>query len=316
MDILATENFSGRTMSKVANAWVAGRSWTVTGVDNEYDAIEQTVAHASGHPQNGSMRVFSRSATPKGGGLSWTAVAQYKFGDVGLGADNPMDEPPQVLPDVEQESQPTDFDLNHNAVVNSAGDPYDPSGTTFVPVGVYTIKSAVPFFDVSVQLAVADHVNQAAITLGGFGDVPAGNAYCFYYRPSAAYTAVAPYVFVEAKIGVKAGTDPWQPRVVDQGRWGWYLDSNGAAQKGRICDSGGNPVDFDVRLNGAGKPIDPRFYILPGADSNIDDDGPQDPIANPAPPPGLSIDAARSSATIKILIWKQKAIADFTPILG
>jgi hypothetical protein len=239
--------------------------------------------------------------------LCWTVTVSYRFGDVGLGSDSPLNEPVQILPDLEHETAPFDQDINGNNICNSCGDPFDPSLTRFVPTATFIARKAMPFFDLQVALALMDHVNAAPFTVANFGTADTGQVYCFYYRPTGPYTSKAPYVFVECKIGVKPGVNPWSQRVVDGGRYG-YTTLNGKVVKGRFCDSCGNPVDYDVRLNGKGLPIDPDVLVYTGAG------GFSAPVAAPNIPAGLTLDPTLSGPNITQLIWNGVPQADFSAI--
>lgn len=312
MGIEVSENFTGRKLTCVAGAWVATRVKVVTGTPDEDAAKDAAFEHADPHPKNNNMRCASRTVSPRGGPLSWTVTAEYRFGDVGRGAANPLDEPCVVHPDIEHESLPFEYDIDGNPVVNSAGDPYDPPDTRFVPIATFVIKRVVPFFDLSVALDVTDSINSADVDILNFGTASKGQAYCYYYRPCEGYTELAPYVWVETKIGVRGDAeDPWQPRRVDKGRWGWYLDKDNSPIKGRICDAAGNPVDFDVLID-KGQPIqrDPGFYIL-GLDGSVNDS-----IINPDEPAGIKTDSKYDNADITVLIGKQKDEADFSQIIN
>jgi hypothetical protein len=305
---LATERFSDRRLGIVAGAWTATRSWIVTGVTDDEAAADATVPHGDPHPLNGNMHVADRTVVRFKGPLVYLVTATYRFGDVGGGYSDPTMEPTQILPDLQEDGGPSEVDSYKNPVVNSAGNPYDPAaGTIFTQTATFTARKVLPFYDISVAMAVMNHVNAAPFTIANFGTADKYQAYCFYYRPAQAYTKLSPYVLVEAKIGVRPGDNPWAPRIVDKGKWGWYFDTEFAIEvKGQFCNKAGVLYDSDVLLDGTGKPIDPQWYVSDGAGNAIA------PVKNPSLPSGLSIDSELSSAHVTQLVWNNLFAADFS----
>ncbi|HEX4796184.1 MAG TPA: hypothetical protein VH370_20510 [Humisphaera sp.] len=309
MPIIVTQRYSGSSLRKVSNAWVARESWNVTGTPDKSTAIEVACSHNLPHSINPNMRAGHRDASNYKGPLSWIVTADFTFGDHGACAQTPLDEPAKILAEAGIEMVPTDIDKDQNAILNSAGDPFDPPQSGAVHTLGLCVRLAVPFYNIQEAIKITDAVNSDPFELRGAGGVEPGQCHCRSYKPTEDYTENAPFVWVEYVFEFAEGVEPWQSITFDEGRNGWYVNLFNETVKGQICYNDGTPVNQDVRLDGTGKPMDPKMKI-------VDKDGKTwPPVNNPNKPPGIEILKSRSNATATSLIWRDKQQVPFTGLI-
>jgi hypothetical protein len=298
-----THNWSDSRLSKASGNWTATESWVVTDVASKSEAIDAAVAHNEQHPDNANLRAYQRDAAQVGP-LAWRVTAQYRFGEFGPGEDDPLNEPIEIDWQFIKETLPIDRDVDNNAIVNSAGDPYDPPPSRVYAHVALVIRRNEPLFSAATALAYIDKVNAAPITIAGAGTLDTEQMLCDMIAPASSYRADAEYVPVVYRFILKPGTRPHQLRTVDQGRNGWYQDGSDT-KPGAIVDGEGNPVLADVRLDGTGKPINAQYKITGGKET---------PVATATLPAGLDVDDELSTADVKYLGWTVFQTADFTAL--
>src|SRR5437870_2342637 len=127
----ATQRFSEQRLSVVAGKWTAVESYNVINAATK-DAARAAVVDAFGvnvgtqHPDNPAMQLQSIDATNYKGPTSWIVTTPYAIGDPGTPDPSPLDQPPRLLPQWQTETIPGDIDVGGNAIVTSAGNPFDP----------------------------------------------------------------------------------------------------------------------------------------------------------------------------------------------
>lgn len=300
--------FTGRSLVKQSNNWLARESWDVVGTPDPSIAIETAIGFNAAHIDNPNMRAGRRFVESRKGPLAWIVAAEFSFGDHGLCATSRLLEPYVILPDIGRYSFPSNVDENNNAILNSAGDPLDPMPLTAPTFGL-CVRRYEPFFDVQKSLLFSDTCNSDSFTLAGAGPVAAGQCYCEYVKPFEPYTATAPEVGIEYRFEFRGGTNPFDLHPMDVGRWGWY-SASGTPTKGQIVAPDGTQPDFDVPLDGTGKPIDSSYKILAKDGVTL-----SAPIANPNLPPGFTVESSYSTANQKTLLWRGKTRVAFAGIL-
>jgi hypothetical protein len=116
-------------------------------------------------------------------GRQWVATLTYSQSDwkqqQGEGAQasafiaNPLEAPPSVRWSTESREEAVTLDRNGTPVLNSAGDPMDPTITRTVSNPVVTIERMLPAFDPDLILTYKDRVNSSA-----WMGYPAGTVLC------------------------------------------------------------------------------------------------------------------------------------------
>jgi len=302
--------FTGRSLLKQSNNWLARESWDVVGTPDPGIAIETACSFDAVHVDNQNMKAGKRWVQSQKGPLSWIVAAEFSFGDHGLCSLGPLTEPYIILPDIGRQSFPSNTDQNNNAITNSAGDLLPAQPLTAPTLGL-RVRRYEPFYNLQRALNYSDGCNSDQFTLGGAGIVGPGQCYCEYIQPFTEYTATAPWVGIEYRFVFEGGTNPFDLHPIDVGRWGWYTDATtGQPTKGQIVAPDGTQPDFDVPLDGTGKPIDSQYKILAKDGTTL-----STPIANPSLPPGLIIEQAYSTAKQKTLFYAGKRRVPFSGIL-
>lgn len=315
MSVIVTQNYRQSRLRKVSWNWNATEFFVVTGLTDKNDAIEAAVAFNSPHPDNPLMTAGDRDATQTAP-QAFLVKAEYSFGDHGTCASSPLSENPKILYEPLSMSMPRDIDVNSNAILNSAGDPFNPGATRIATGQDLIVRKWLPVFNVGSAIMFTDTVNSAPFSIAGAGGVDTGQAICRYIKPVQEYTLIAPFVFVEYRFSLIGGTQPWQFKPIDAGRNGWCVDTSyeidgvpiPTTVKGPIVDKGGNQPPFDVRLDGTGKPIDSQWMVMDTTGT------PQAPVSNPTPPAGLTTDPDLSGPLATTLIWQDLTATDFSTI--
>lgn len=314
MAIVVTRRWTGRGLRKTGGNWSATESWVVTGTGDSGQAEDAAVAHGAVHPESIYLRVFHRDPQATGP-LSWIITASYGIDDPKKDLPTPLMQDPIISWDFQRETEPTDRDINDVAIRNSAGDPFDPPLNRFITTGTLRVKRAEPFFNIQKAMTYMNRVNSDAFNIQGVGGLTPGQCYCEMIAPGGDYTLSSPFVWVIYKFKFKPGGDPFQAHPVDEGKWGWWNDS-GTVKKGRICDPSGNIVDFDVRLNGAGRPLlGSTYFKVLGAPGGTGDAVPQTAVDGADVPGFVEDPATVDSADITNALWKTVPAVAFAGLL-
>lgn len=196
-------------------------------------------------------------------GLQWAAVATFGPFDPRLNGGGPLGQKQLMNWDAEQFEQIVDEDIDGNAIVNSAGDYFDPPVTGDQSRPILTITRNQKFFDPSVAETYADTVNSAP----------------FYGRPPRTMKMAAPVArqlysplvyedgyYWEVTYTFHGNRYTWDKILLDQG----MRQKAGGAREQVIVD--GAPVSSPVLLSGGtalapgGEPEFLAFQIYPGVD--------------------------------------------------
>jgi hypothetical protein len=94
----------------------------------------------------------------------WTAIAEYS--DERVITENPLDDGVQIDWGSEQFQRPAVFDINGSAIVNSAGDPFDPQLMMDDSRRVVTVEANLPFVPTWI-LDYQDAVNSDTFNIDG-----------------------------------------------------------------------------------------------------------------------------------------------------
>lgn len=185
-------------------------------------------------------------------GLIWkvTVDAESFNPDIPKPEPDPTQRPPEVSWDFGQFQRVAEKDVvTGKAIVNSAGQAFDPPIQVDDSRPLYTCERNEASFDPNVAFAYKDAINSDALTLGGLAVAP-GQAKMQNISAHREFDNNQFYWAVTYQIAVK--DDGWTEQVLDQGRY-----KLGQNNKLTPCvDDQGNEVTDPVLLNGSGGQLD------------------------------------------------------------
>ena len=262
----------GRDTSEVSIAGVAEARHTrvfriVT--NNRHDA-DLDILGASGVPKDGDVHpddpiafIRARNAVMKHPPFVWEMKCRYSTGrEI---SNNPLADPAIITWNTEQFQKSFIEDTNGNAVLNSAGDPFDPphiiddarwavsvrKNVSGVPPAILSYREAINSNAFTIQ-SIPVGIRRAKISSIHIGEVQ--------YRNS------NPFLVFSYILQLKDSTeDDWRPRLLDQGLY----EIDGVDRK-PILDKDKEPVTTPKQLDGAGAAVaDPTiltavFGTFPG----------------------------------------------------
>jgi hypothetical protein len=278
--IQVTEMFSGKGYS-LESPWAASRSFMVTGVSNDYDALRAVDYQTGlGVPQADDPITPGSSILAKGPRVSEVLstdvriiTMQYAVPQDGTWVKNdldPLKEPAEVQWDPGEISFPVDLDLDGRPIINTAGDPFDPP-TRRIKYKRLTIYKNELYYNINKANTFENTVNSAAVNLSGVTTVGANYMYCSSIGPAERYKVTAKYIKMaysfDLIMAVDLGKHPWQYAYLNVGRNGW-VTINGKKLLGAFVTqpegTGTAAIKFeqDVRLDLTGKPISALYPNL------------------------------------------------------
>ncbi len=160
-------------------------------------------------------------------------------------ASNPLDDPIKFIWGTEQFQRPYFKDRNGKAILNSAGDPFDPpvegddSRTT---VTITQNVSSVPAW----FLLVRDKLNSAAVSIGG---ISVGTERAKIQKVSASdqkFRGNTDYITIGATIHVQS--ESWQKSILDAG----FREKSGSQMKSILNDDDKTRISSPAPLDGSG----------------------------------------------------------------
>lgn len=104
-------------------------------------------------------------------GTKWKVTGNYAFPDAGETSENPLNAPPQINWDQTQYTKLTDRDIEGNAVVNSAGDPYQDAQEIDDPRPVLNITRNIQNFSPALAYQYRNAINADPFQGAGPGEV-------------------------------------------------------------------------------------------------------------------------------------------------
>lgn len=180
-------------------------------------------------------------------GMLWevTVTADSEMPEPPKDQENPLDRPPEVSWSFAQFQRVAEKDINGNAIVNSAGQAFDPPIQIDDSRPVCDIERNEDAFDPDVIFAYKDAINADTLDIGGLTVAP-GQAKMANISARRQFENSQFYWKVAYQIEVKQ--DGWNLSVLDQG---WYKKG----QNGKLTpcvDDAGNEVTAPVLLDGQG----------------------------------------------------------------
>jgi len=228
----------------------ATRKFLITSDDSltEAEALSQGPAIASSHPNIPYVYCVSKQVNPLRQDLkTWVLVCSYRNVEAQQYNPSPLLRPPQIS--WSSVSYEEDFikDITGKAVLNSAGDYFEP------PAKVQRSRWQVTYSKnvAGVPLWIfnyIDAINSDSFNLDGVS-VPRACAFLESVQISPVKIENN-YSFRELTMSFLLQGYSWQPMILDQGLY--EKDENGQRKRIRI---GGEPVSDPVLLDGNGKPL-------------------------------------------------------------
>lgn len=277
---MPVEIWNGRTRSSVSDQGdTAARVFSVVGAVSE-EAAKAAVELSFGvkinapyDPTDENNVLFCHSVSPKyQNSLVIELVANYSVPPCGYfqATTKPTDMPWRYEWGECIEEPAFDRDIHNNALLNMAGDPPDNPPTRTITKKVISIYANEPFYDYATAKLYENCTNSDTIQMnqpnGNTNTFPPGTMKCTSYKPARDFTTSDTHVPTVRTIEIYdpqdvSLTNPFQVRILNQGKRGWYYDSNGHLQRGGFRDSAGQAVYDDVLLNEDGQPIDPSYTV-------------------------------------------------------
>ena len=222
------------------------------------------------HPNHANCKCLSRSAKPesKGQKLHWIVTAEYSTKwDI---EEDPLDDPAITEWSTETYQTVVERDIDGNAVVNSAGDPFDPPAekddSRWTSVTRKNITTTVPdwFF------AYQDNVNEDTYTIdgititAGWAKISAIHLSAIQERNGTQYRVVTFTIHYRAEsegVGGSSGygsgsgddeVEPWHLNILDVG----FRELDGSGDPTNIKDAEGDDIGSPWPLDGSGSKVD------------------------------------------------------------
>jgi hypothetical protein len=197
-----------------------------------------------------------------GDGLTWQIVVEY--GPWEEVPENPLDADEEIEWGFAQFERVVDFDRDGDAIVNSAGDPFDPSVTADDSRPVLSITRNEATFSAGLADDYRDTVNDAT-----FFGAAAGTVKCTAITGKRLFDASIGYYW-QIHYEFHFNRDGWSKTLLDRG----YIQIVGGVRQ-QILVSGAQPPE-PMLLNGAGglmavggTPTGLTFDIYPEADYTV-----------------------------------------------
>lgn len=191
--------------------------------------------------------------------ISFTVRVLYSTGVVGDEEENPLDEDPIVNWDDQETSEPVFEDNAGNAIINSAGQTFDPGVEKQVYDALVTIQRNIEEYDEVTASTYRGKVNADQFFIrGASSPIAVGVAKVVSYRGAQATKNGVSY-WVETII-IATRADGWTRHILDEG----YATRNGSDELVTKLDANNLPTNQPVLLDGAGDELafgDPAVFM-------------------------------------------------------
>jgi hypothetical protein len=179
-------------------------------------------AYGASHPYNIYLYVTAKTVLGTEGPCLFDVEVEYASGTIINGRNQPIapwDEPPVVRWGSSVSNEKIDKDINGQAIVNSAKEPFDPPITEDVYDTTLTISENVKNFNDEAAAYYTGKVNS-----GTFYGKPPGSVRCVEYSSETAwfgkikyYRIVKGFIIRLPAVGAEKGVKGWTKRILDQG---------------------------------------------------------------------------------------------------
>jgi hypothetical protein len=304
MPAVVTESWKGVQWDLSQTGRTAARYFDVSGATSAKDA-EQAVKDSTGLDINQPYGTDSSALLCSAIRLIEQLGPYYhRFGAIfGIppngkwviqNSDDAISLTPQVEFSRSIKSVPVDKDRLGIPYINSAGDPFSPNSesprtTRYMSVERYDVYE--------------NSVNSDVLTLGPLTFQP-NQVLCHCIEPVGKFPLDSSKLLIRYEFEFdRSNPHPFQNRLIDKGRNGWYSGSGGS-KRGQICYSNGDPVSDDVLLDSTGKPVDTTLKVLNSAGD------PASPVVNPSIP-GYYATEHSSGDIGYVLVFKERTTQPF-----
>jgi len=199
----------------------------------------------STHPEDFAAWCRSIDVSPAAGGSAQAWLVTFNYSSEWEMNENPLFEPAKISWSFEQFQRPAIIDLNGYAVLNSAGDPFDPPAmrdNSRPIVSVTKNLATVPTWLLNYQ----DTVNSLPFTLDGLL-IATGKAKMNSISVSQAQS-VNGVAFRTVQMDIHLQRDGWVMKLLDAG----YRIKDGTTRITITCDGDGTEPSSPVPLDGSG----------------------------------------------------------------
>lgn len=256
-----------QTAEKDVGGYKLSRVWLVQ-LDSHlwgpYAAIEAVTADPDGadigdaHPLS-SFIFLKRFGNPsvEDNRKVWRVTGEYDQAGVVSWPGNPLEAPAQIAWSSAAYTEPIVQDVNGNAVVNSAGQPFDPPLTQDRKNQIATISYNIEQWSDATAGQYQGRVNSSATVIGNV-NIDARMAKILEINSQKQYYNDIPYYAVTIKVEINPETwddgQGWDRQLLDQGIYG--LDDDD--KFGRLITEKGEEATEPLLLNGNGHALDPQ----------------------------------------------------------
>jgi hypothetical protein len=282
-------------MSIIGNATLDGESFGMEwGLNDQgiregtFTAVWQVLFDENDDPMNRPMLAIDAPGIPRffdpHPGNEWFFVTGIKPNQIApllyevvvtyVSNDNPLDfniNPPMIKWIEEDTEEPTDIDVNGNAIANAAGQPFDPPISTTFADTVLTIQVVRPFFNVVLATEYHNAVNSDIFWGAEPGSVKARKIEGDPFRGSTGrwyFMHNYEFVFRDDHILTNGEKANWKRRIKNEGLM--CFDSGpiivGERNLVKCKDSEGEPVNEPVALTTDGQQVadgvDPNWLLF------------------------------------------------------
>jgi len=269
MSVIVNELVEAQTAVLTRNGWELSRTWKVTledhiwGPEASVNAVRAQAAEiGDAHPLNSFVFLNSLTPTLAGDRLHWDVRGDYTAGTLNIAAtQNPLEAPTEVSWSTAAYTEPVTVDIDGNAILNSAGQSFDPPLTQDRHTIVATIAYNSESYDPDNGSQFQDHVNNEPATIANLPNVPARMARILEIGAVQHFWEDISYWRVTVKVEINRAEwnqgegdegQGWDKRLLDQGIYE-LKEKDGDLNTVRIRTDDGEEVTEPVRLNGFGE---------------------------------------------------------------
>ena len=264
MSVIVNELVKEQTAFFTRAGWTLTRTWKVTledhvwGPESAVEAVRAQEAEiGDGHPLNPWVSLNKLTPTIAGDRLHWNVLGEYGLAQIDK-TENPLEAPTEVTWSSATYTEPVTVDIDGKAVVNSAGQPFDPPLTQERHPVVATIVYNSESYNPNTALNFQDYVNDGPATIANLKNVPARMAKILEIGAVQQYWEDISYWRVTVKVEVNNAKwdvgQGWDRRILDQGIY--EKDDDDKTVRMRTDD--GEEVTEPLKLNGSGGKLDPQ----------------------------------------------------------
>lgn len=238
---------------KMTRIWQAEIDSIIWGSIAAIEAVRTDIDGADigdAHPVNRSAFLKRLVPSPTESRLIWRVTGEYEQGSVPVWPGNPLETPSEIAWGSATYTDPAVKDIDEKAIVNSAGQPFDPPLTIERRALVATIVYNSEDFSPSQAAEFQGTVNATATVIGNFNVGPR-EAKIIEIGATKQYYEDIKYWQVTVKVEINAET--WDRKVLDQGI---YETIDGKTDY--MTTDKKEQVTEPLKLNGSGRKLDPQ----------------------------------------------------------